>query len=228
MEAKIESIARLASIELSWDHCARVFIPEQFSLSINRFQFVFLYIFHTVKMKINASIRHQTLSCFCGKNFLVVAQVHPYWFSFRFLANLIVMSRGSAAGFFSANFLAFQRQDTPLPSGPLTLGEATLVLSIVHIGAIIGNLIFPMFVRRFGCKRTLLVLGYPQIVIETWNDEVEDKNVNLILISFAVFLDSDDKCTECLLLLYRPLIGRFHHSRVSCIGADVRSGGGTW
>lgn len=78
----------------------------------------------------------------------------------------MTLSRGTANGWFNVNFLLLQRPDTPFPSGPLTLKEATLVMSIGYIGAIVGNLIVPFVVRRFGCKRLMLACGFPMIVSE--------------------------------------------------------------
>lgn len=73
-------------------------------------------------------------------------------------------SQGTANAWLAANFLPLQRPDTPLPSGPLSLKEATVVMSIGYIGAIAGNLIVPLFSRKFGCQRVILACGVPKIV----------------------------------------------------------------
>lgn len=64
----------------------------------------------------------------------------------------------------SANFLALQRPDTLLPSGPLSLQEAALVISINYVGAIVGNLTVPHIVRQCGCTKVMLAIAIPQIV----------------------------------------------------------------
>lgn len=79
----------------------------------------------------------------------------------------MTISRGTTNGWFSSNFLPLQRPDTPLPSGPLSLKEATLVMSIGYIGALVGNLVAPHLVRKFGCKRVMLANGFPMIVSRT-------------------------------------------------------------
>lgn len=67
-------------------------------------------------------------------------------------------------GWATVNFVALQKEDTKFPSGPLTMNQATLMMSIAFASSIIGNLVFPFPVKKFGSKRTLLVLGFPQIV----------------------------------------------------------------
>lgn len=94
----------------------------------------------------------------------------------------MTLAHGSTNSWSTANFLALQSPDTPLPSGPLSLHEATLVMSSYYIGAIIGNLTVPHIVRKYGCKRTLLAAVCPQIVSS------EQKSSNQIyVIQFVVF-----------------------------------------
>lgn len=89
-----------------------------------------------------------------------------------FPGNLMTISRGTTNGWFSSNFLPLQRPDTSLPSGPLSLKEATLVMSISYIGAIVGNLVVPHILRKFGCKRVMLACGFPMIVSEEKTESI--------------------------------------------------------
>lgn len=73
-------------------------------------------------------------------------------------------AHGASNSWASANFLALQRPDTLLPSGPLSLQEAALIISIHYVGAIVGNLTMPYIVRECGCKRVMLAVAIPQIV----------------------------------------------------------------
>lgn len=82
----------------------------------------------------------------------------------HFPGNILTLAAGSGCGWSSANFLEFQKPDTPLPSGPMTLKESTFVMSIYFIGAIVGNLISPHIVKKFGSKRTMYAIGCLQIV----------------------------------------------------------------
>lgn len=66
--------------------------------------------------------------------------------------NLLTVS----CGWTSANLLELQKPNTVFPSGPLSLEEATKVISMTFIGGIIGNLVFPRLVRKIDCKRLML------------------------------------------------------------------------
>lgn len=78
--------------------------------------------------------------------------------------NLLSLSFGSMNGWASVNFLELQKTDTLLPSGPLSLQQATLMMSIGIASAVIGNLMAPLFISHLGSKRGLVVFAFPQIV----------------------------------------------------------------
>lgn len=80
-------------------------------------------------------------------------------------------SLGAVNGWATVIFVDLQKDDTSFPSGPLTLEQATLVVSIIYAGSIIGNSVFPYVVRKCGSKRTLMVVVFPQIVSE---NEIEN------------------------------------------------------
>lgn len=79
-------------------------------------------------------------------------------------------SFGAANGWASVNFVALQKKDTSFPSGPLSLEQATWVMSIFYVGAIVGNSVFPYIVKKYGSKRTLIAVVFPQIVSEMTAD----------------------------------------------------------
>lgn len=54
--------------------------------------------------------------------------------------------------------------ETPLPSGKLTVVEASLVTSLLCIGSLIGNLVFVSLAAKYGRKTPLLMLAVPQIM----------------------------------------------------------------
>lgn len=114
-------------------------------------------------MGIHGPIWRQILSCVCGEKYLCDS-VHQENLISSFAANIMTVAHGSTNIWPTANFLALQKADTPLPTGPLSLHEATLVMSSYYIGAIISNLTIPHVLREFGCKRVLLAGVFPQIV----------------------------------------------------------------
>lgn len=81
-----------------------------------------------------------------------------------FSAHLLTTSYGSMNGWATVNFVDLQKDGTTFPRGPLTLGQATFMMSISVASCIIGNFVFPHIVRKFGCKRTMYAMGFPQIV----------------------------------------------------------------
>lgn len=91
----------------------------------------------------------------------------------KIVGNLLTASYGSSNGWASANFLALQKSDTIFPSGPLSLKEATLVMSIYFAGGFVGNMFYPYILQRYGSKRTMLAIGFPQIVSETTSQKNE-------------------------------------------------------
>lgn len=67
-------------------------------------------------------------------------------------------------GWTSINFVDLQKDDTTFPSGPLSLDQATRVVSIFFVAAVIGVLTLPHMARKFGNRTTIFALGIPQIV----------------------------------------------------------------
>lgn len=117
-------------------------------------------------------IRRQILSCICGENAFSPGGANQLIFLiswiciyvYLFSGNTMTAAHGASNSWTSANFLALQKPDTLLPSGPLSLHEAALVVSIHYVGSIVGNLLVPHIVRKFGCKRVMLAVAIPQIV----------------------------------------------------------------
>lgn len=87
-----------------------------------------------------------------------------YLFESIFSAHFLTASFGAMNGWAAVNFVNLQKDDTTFPSGPLTLRQATFMMSIAFIPSIIGNMVFPYIVKLIGCKRTIYVMGFPQIV----------------------------------------------------------------
>lgn len=54
-----------------------------------------------------------------------------------------------------------QEDETPLPSGPLTLDEVSWIASTMCFGGIIGNILTGIVMEVFGRKQAMLLLALP-------------------------------------------------------------------
>lgn len=81
-----------------------------------------------------------------------------------FVGNLLTLSFGASAGWATINFVSLQQEDTTFPTGPLTLEEATLVLSLANIGGFLGNFAVLQLSERVGFKRAIHLMGIPLVV----------------------------------------------------------------
>lgn len=71
---------------------------------------------------------------------------------------------GCTAGWPSAALLILQSDTTPLPSGPLTIYEASWIYSLPTIGAVIGNFLYGWICSKYGRKIPLLSTSIPAAV----------------------------------------------------------------
>lgn len=79
-------------------------------------------------------------------------------------ANLIVFIYGIAVGWPSASLPLLQSNQTPLPSGPITLLEASTIGSILCIGGAVGTVLYGWFAEAFGRKWAMMSTFFPSIV----------------------------------------------------------------
>lgn len=88
----------------------------------------------------------------------------------RILAgNLVTFSSGAACGWCGPNFIVLTQDTTPLPAGPLTVSEGSLVVSLLAVGALIGTVVNSMYLDRYGRKILLAFMAIGQIVcIRSW------------------------------------------------------------
>ncbi|XP_055306806.1 facilitated trehalose transporter Tret1-like, partial [Sitodiplosis mosellana] len=80
------------------------------------------------------------------------------------ICNLLTFSSGNASGWTTINFVELQSEKSTFPAGPLKLKEASLVISIVSLGACAGNFVALPIIHRFGIKRTIHICGVPIIL----------------------------------------------------------------
>lgn len=83
---------------------------------------------------------------------------------FHIVANVLSLSFSLSMVWAPANFLVLETNDTPLPSGPLTMEEASMVASIFGIRGMLGNMLFLWIFEKFGRRFPLLLLAIPQVV----------------------------------------------------------------
>lgn len=121
-------------------------------------------------MESKKHVRRQIISTVLGEDrfhlFDAFSLIKSLIQNILFAGNILTASYGAANGWASINFVDLQKDDTSFPSGPLSLKQATLMVSICYAGAIIGNSMFPFIVKKIGSKRTLAAVTFPQIVSE--------------------------------------------------------------
>lgn len=71
---------------------------------------------------------------------------------------------GAACGWPSPGNLLLMSDESPLPTGRITIDEASWISSLLCVGGLSGNLIYGWVTERFGRKYPLLFLAIPQIV----------------------------------------------------------------
>ncbi|XP_055296382.1 facilitated trehalose transporter Tret1-like isoform X2 [Sitodiplosis mosellana] len=81
-----------------------------------------------------------------------------------FCCNLLTFSFGMATGWATINFNELQSENCTFPTGPLSLEEASLVVSLLNIGGFFGNWITLLMNNIFGIKRTIHLFGVPLIL----------------------------------------------------------------
>lgn len=81
------------------------------------------------------------------------------------IGNLLTLSFGIVSGWATINFNELQSENSTFSTGPLKLEEASLVVSILNIGGLIGNFGVLPISQLIGVKRTLHILGPLLIVI---------------------------------------------------------------
>lgn len=84
------------------------------------------------------------------------------------LANLIGFNFGWMCSWANANYENLRSngtsRSTQLDDGPLSLQQASLVMSLICAGGLIGNLVYLFVLEKFGRKNPILFLAIPAIV----------------------------------------------------------------
>lgn len=73
------------------------------------------------------------------------------------------MGFGAVLGWPSASLLVLESENTPLPTGPLTVVEKSWVSSLMYLGGSLGCLFFG-WASKYGRKIPLMGAAFPQLV----------------------------------------------------------------
>lgn len=150
---------------------------------------------------------------------------HILFFLIHIVAgNIITFSFGAGLAFTTCSYMLWITDETPLPSGKLTVFEASLVTSLLCIGSLFGNFLFVSLSAKFGRKIPLLFLAIPQIVSNTWTTSANDpiKFIDSIFTVPIGELVSDLCCNECLLSVCGTISGGCGWWRCILFGAGLR------
>lgn len=77
---------------------------------------------------------------------------------------MLLIGYGITCGWSSPSIILLTSDDTPLPSGKVSMDEASWIASFLCLGGLIGNIFFGFITKAFGRKVPLIVIGIPTIV----------------------------------------------------------------
>lgn len=75
--------------------------------------------------------------------------------------NLITISFGMTEGWPSPSIFLLTSDQSPLPSGKITMEEGSWIASLICLGCLFGNIFFAIISNRFGRKWPLIILSIP-------------------------------------------------------------------
>ncbi|XP_055309204.1 facilitated trehalose transporter Tret1-like isoform X2 [Sitodiplosis mosellana] len=96
-------------------------------------------------------------------------------------ANFIGFSFGWACAWANVNFLELQSPNTKLQDGPISYDEASLVMSLICAGGLMGNIVYLWALDKFGRKKPIMFLAFPTIL--SWTFIIFAKNAYWLYIS---------------------------------------------
>lgn len=70
-----------------------------------------------------------------------------------------------ACGWPSPSIFLLLSDETPLPTGRITIEEASWVASSMSIGSLAGNILAGYLTHKYGRKKTIIFIAFPTIVI---------------------------------------------------------------
>lgn len=104
------------------------------------------------------------------------------------------------SGWATINFNELQSENSTFMTGPLSLEEASLVVSILNVGGFVGNFAILPVTHSIGAKRTVHALGIPLIVSQLKNKHSKSFfTVHLFLLSDQCI--THNLCAKCVLFI---------------------------
>lgn len=94
----------------------------------------------------------------------------PSFFLLLILVNLFSISFGISQGWASPTIILLMSDETNLPSGKITMEEGSWIVSLLYVGAMIGNASFGWITKKYGRKWPLLLLTVPIIVTVSYEN----------------------------------------------------------
>lgn len=82
----------------------------------------------------------------------------------NWIVNLLMIGYGLKAGWATSNVLLLTSNETPLPSGKITMEEASWITSLMPCGSMFGNVFFGFITKKFGRKKPLMSISIPMMV----------------------------------------------------------------
>lgn len=82
------------------------------------------------------------------------------------------MGFGAFEGWSSPSIVQLTSDKSPLPSGEISMEEASWVASMHCIGGLFGNIIFGYIINKFGRRLPLILITFPLIVSRTFELKV--------------------------------------------------------
>lgn len=114
-----------------------------------------------------------------------------------------MIGHGIAGGWPSPTVVLLTSDESPLPSGKITMSEASWIASLMSIGGLIGNAVFGFVTNAFGRKLPLILMTVPGIVskISFYSSVLGKMRINSTNLLFADELVPDFICSKCVLFV---------------------------
>lgn len=77
---------------------------------------------------------------------------------------MLLLGYGVTCGWASPSIILLTSDETPLPSGKISMDEASWIASLICVGGLIGNIMFGFITSKFGRKIPLIFITIPTIV----------------------------------------------------------------
>lgn len=110
------------------------------------------------------------------------------------IVNLLPLGYGVTCGWSSPNVILLTSNETPLPSGPITMEQASWVASYICVGALFGNMFFGFITNKFGRKIPLIIIAIPTIVRDSLQNELMS-NPQMCLTTWFIYFNRLAGCS---------------------------------